>query len=619
MDRIPFQTHEIQGSIPGRFARIVKAFGARTAIRTEAGDWDYAQLDEISGQIARSILRRIGTDQQPVLLLFDHDAVALAALLGVLKSGHWFVALDPDYPASWSSFILHDLQARLMVTDTRHSSQAHSISQGACEIINTDTLEEDSSAEVALPASISPEALEAVFYTSGSTGHPKGVERNHRFILHRIWLETNDYHIQPDDKISLIHNLSFGASQTDVFNALMNGAQLCLYDIRKRGLDGLASWIHSEQITIFHAPAELFRRFLEGLSAGDYFPGLRQITPSGRLYRADVERIRPHIRADCVLIQRLASTETGMVTRLIIDHQSELVDQIMPVGYPVEGMQVLILGDSGDPLGFNATGEIAVVSSNLASGYWRQPELTRKAFLPALDGSNRRMYRLGDLGRMRADGCLELVGRKDKQVKIRGFRVEPGEIEAALLDLAEVKEALVIARSEAPGENRLVAYVVPVVGEKISIRHLRKSLNEKLPEYMLPALFIPLEKLPLTSRGKIDQAALPDPGTARPELDEAYLAPRTETETTLSEIWSLALHIVPVGITDNFFELGGHSLVAAHLISATNRAFKTDLPLRTIFDAPTVEKFAALIESVGRDESEPDRTSLETALEMLGY
>lgn len=618
MDPILFSRNEIDGSIPYRFARIAERFGTRTAIWSELGDWKYSALDEISDQVALCIAGQIGTRQQPVVLIYDHEPVAFAALLGVLKSGNWFAALDPEFPEPRCKFILQDLQAQLILTDTRHYSQAISICQGACKIINLDQLVPD----LLMPSSpvfIAPDAIEAIFYTSGSTGQPKGVQRTHRFILNRIWLESNDYRIQPEDRISLIHNFSYGASQTDIFNALLNGATLYLFDIRKKGIEGLIQCLKEQEITFFHIPSDLFRRFVDSLHEDDFFPKLRQITPSGRLYREDVQKIRLHIPDDCIIVQRLASTETGMITRLIIDRQTELRDKIMPVGFPVQGVEVLILDEKGEPLGFNDVGEIAVVSANLASGYWRQPELTSTSFIPMLDGSDRKMYRMGDLGRKRPDGMVELVGRKDDQVKIRGYRVELREIEAALVSLPEVKEAAVTAQETETGEKRLVAYMVPVDGGRISVKSLRKSLNVNLPDYMIPSFFIRLETLPLTSRGKLDYAALPTPGKGRPELDEQFLAPRTWTEKALTEIWEEVLDILPIGSMDNFFELGGHSLLAAQIISKINKAFQTDMPLRSIFDAPTIAAYAALIEISSQDSTGFDGTKLDKALEMLGY
>ncbi len=619
MKQYPFSKAEIERSIPERFERIVEQYPWRTAIRSERGSITYSELNSLANRVAQVIMAEIGASLAPITLLFGHEPDIIPALLGVLKSGNPYAALDPDIPAARNSFIVEDLQTSLIITNTGHQSLAEELSGKNFQVLNVDHLDSNLPEHNPTVQPISPQSLEGIFYTSGTTGEPKGVVRSHRCLLHRIWLESNDYAINPEDNISLIHSSSFGASQTDIFNALLNGATLSLFDLKKQGLDRLVPWLKSEEITFFHVPSDLFRQFIELLKEDDAFPKLRQVTPSGRLFSMDVDRIRKHIPEDCVLIQRLASTETGMITRFIINKNTELRGNVIPVGYAVQDSEVLILDESGDKLQPNNVGEIAVRSSYLATGYWRRPEMTAAAFLPVPGESDKKMYRLGDLGRMRSDGCVELIGRKDSQVKIRGYRVELGEIEAALLSLEEILEVFVITQERHGGEKRLVAYVVPSNHGKVSNKNLRRSLNEKLPEYMIPSIFITLDKLPLTDRKKIALDALPDPGWGRPELDEEFIPPRTSIEVSLAEIWSEILFVVPVGISDNFFELGGHSLLAAQITARTNTTFKTDLPMRALFDAPTISEFAAAVEIAARKESDLERGNLEKSIKLLGY
>ena len=619
MKPFPFRKAEIERSIPERFERVVEHYPWRTAIHSARGSMIYSDLNSIANHIAHAIQVEIGASREPIVLLFGHEPDILPALLGVLKSGNAYAALDPDLPAARNSFIIEDLQTRLIITNTSNYSKAKSLAVEACQLLNVDQLDPSLPDHNPVGQSISSDFLEGVFYTSGTTGKPKGVVRSRRCLMHRIWFESYEYAINPEDNISLIHSFNFGASQTDIFNALLNGATLSLFNLKKQGLDRLVPWLKNEEITFFHAPTDLFRHFIEQLKEDDTFPKLRQITPSGRLFTIDVERIRNYISEDCLLIQRLASTETGMITRYIINSDTELRGNVIPVGYPVVDSEVLILDESGEILEPNIVGEIAVRSSYLASGYWHRPDLTAAAFLPVPGESNKKLYRLGDLGRMRTDGCVELIGRKDSQVKIRGYRVELGEIEAALLSLEEIREAVVIAQELETGEKRLVAYVVPSNNGKVSRKSLRRSLNENLPEYMIPSILIPMEKLPLTDRNKIDLGALPDPGRRRPELDEEFLPPRTSIEMTLAVIWSEVLNIVPVGISDNFFELGGHSLLAARITSRTNTAYKQDLPMRALFDAPTISEFANVIEDAARKDFDFEKGNLVKALKLLGY
>ncbi len=617
MNKLAFNKQEIEQSIPVRFEQVVNQYPEQIAVKSDAVELTYSALNRLANRVAQAIINRCGAGSEPVVLLFDHDALITAAILGVLKSGKAYVALDPAYPPAKSSYILKDLQTPLLITDTRHFTLAGQAARGAIPILNIQQLEAGlSDQNPNLP--VGPHALAGIFYTSGTTGQPKGVQRSHQFILHRIWLETKDYHIGPTDNFSLIHAFNFGASVTDIFDALLNGATLSLYNIKEKGINPLIPWLKQEEITFFHSPSALFRQFIDNLTENDFFPKLRQITPSGRLFKKDVERIRKHIPAGCVLIQRLASTETGMITRLRITRQTELTGNVAPVGYAVEDKEVFIVDEAGNPLGFNCVGEIAVKSRYLVSGYWRQPELTQKTFLSDPDGGDKVVYRLGDLGRMRPDGCLELVGRKDFQVKIRGYRVELGEVEAALLNLEQVKEAAVIAQAQPEGDKRLVAYVVPAGASKLTASSLRSALVEKLPDYMIPALFVTLDRLPLTDRNKLDRNALPDPGQSRPELDALFVAPQTPTEQALAQIWSQALNIEPVGVNDNFFDLGGQSLLAVQIISKIRAAFQIELNLRTLFDNPTIATFARVVEQAKVTSGQQQKENLERGLRLLG-
>lgn len=617
MDRTDFLKEEIERSIPARFELIANKYAERTAVKSANFEFTYDTLNKFANRVAQAIIGQFGTDENPIVLLCDHDAPIIAAILGVLKAGQVYVALDPLEPVARSSFILEDLQTKLIIADANNLTLARKLAHSMCQVLTIDEIKAASS-DQNLDLLIPSDKLAGVFYTSGTSGQPKGVERNHRFILHRIWLEANDYHIGPNDNFSLIHSCGFGASLTDIFDALLNGAKLSLYDIKEAGIDPLSSWLKREEITFFHSPSALFRQFINLLTEKDFFPKMRQITPSGRLYKRDVMRIRKHIPTDCILIQRLASTETGMITRFKIDQNSVLTANVVPVGYPVEDKEILILDDAGRSLDFNCVGEIAVKSRYLASGYWRRPDLTQKAFLRDAEEPDKFVYRLGDLGRMRADGCLELFGRKDFQVKIRGYRVEPGEIEAALLNLEFIKEAAVIAQANQAGDKRLVAYVVPAGQTKLTASILRSALVKKLPDYMIPTAFVMLGKLPLTARNKLDRKALPDPGRTRPELEELFAAPQTSFEKTLAKIWSEVLNIEPVGVNDNFFELGGQSLLAALAVSRIRATFQVGLSLRTLFDSPTISALATAIENVKNNETPPLKENLDDALRMLG-
>jgi len=301
-----------------------------------------------------------------------------------------------------------------------------------------------------------------------------------------------------------------------------------------------------------------------------------------------------YLSSDCLLSTGLGSTETGNVRMFFIDKEKEVNSNMMPpLGYEVEDKEILLLDDAYAEVDLGDIGEIAVKSQYLALGYWQNPTLTQAAFVPEPAGGSERIYRTGDLGRLLPDGCLVHLGRKDFQVKIRGYRIELAEIEMALIDTGTLKEAVVLAHEDSFGEKRLIAYVVPNQVQAPSIQELHSFLRERLPDYMEPSTFVFLDTLPLTPGGKVDRRALPD--QARPDFIDPFVAARTPVEERLAGIWAEVLHLEQVGIHDNFFELGGHSLLATQVISRLSEAFAVELPLRSLFETPTVAGLAERI------------------------
>jgi len=592
---IGFQPAEIEKSISDRLESIVNQFPERIAISSQGVQITYGMVNQTANTLARTLLDNLGEGNEPVVLLLDHDTPMLIAIVGVLKAGKAYVVLEPNLPPGRLKAILADLQPRLIISNNQHWDLAITQAGDSCRLINLDALNPDVSGEN-LGLSISADTVAAIFYTSGSTGRPKGVQWNHRGILHRIWLETNDYHILPEDKIVLLYSCGFGASVADIFNALLNGATLCLYDFKKEGLAGLSNWLRQEEITIFHLPVALFQQWLNSLDAQENFPTLRQVTPSGKLYRKDVERCWQYFSETCTLVQRYSSTEAGMCTRFIIDPQTSLLDPVVSIGYPIADKEIFLVKEGGQPVTDESIGEIAVKSRYLSLGYWRNCELTSQKFLCDPDDIQTQIYLTGDLGRWRSDGSLEYLERKDFMVKIRGYRVEPSEVETALFELEIVQQAVVIAYTEADRETCLIAYVVPA-GQHSSISSLLyQMLREKIPNYMMPTAFVILAELPLTPNGKIDRQSLPAPNLSERAINQEFVAPRTPVEEKLCRIWCDLLKLEQVSIHDNFFELGGHSLLATQIVSRIKEVFSLDsLPLGVLFQAPTVEKLAEFL------------------------
>jgi amino acid adenylation domain-containing protein len=602
-----FHKQEIEQSIAARFEQQVEKYPDNLAVKTKNYQWTYRELNQEANRIAAAIFKQATKEEARIALLFDHDAPMIAAILGVLKAGKIYVPLDPNYPKNRISYILEDSDSSFILTNQNNFRQAQELTGGKLPIVNFDALQQtDSFREISYK--ISPDTLAYLLYTSGSTGQPKGVMQNHRNVLHFIRNYTNNLNIAADDKLTLLSSYSFDAAVMGIFGALLNGATLCPFDIREAGIHNLSQWLEEWGITIYHSTPTVFRHFLNSLNQGNknQLETVRLVVLGGEeVVKQDVEFYQNNFSDNCLLINGLGPTESTVTLQHFINKQKTIERHTVPVGYPVGDTEILLLDGEGNPT--DIYGEIAIKSSHVALGYWRKPELTKAVFLETFEENNTRIYRTGDLGRLRADGAIEFLGRKDFQVKIRGFRIELGEIEAALNQYPEVQETVVILREDIPHDKRLVAYVVPfsIQNPKSKIQNqLRSFLKEKLPDYLIPSAFVILESLPLTPSGKIDRRALPTPDFSEFNRTENFVPPRTPTEEILANIWTEVLAVEPVGIYDNFFELGGHSLLATQVISRLRqvgaqglRPFTGEIPLRLLFEAPTIAQLAFQIQA----------------------
>jgi acyl-coenzyme A synthetase/AMP-(fatty) acid ligase/acyl carrier protein len=392
----------------------------------------------------------------------------------------------------------------------------------------------------------------------------------------------------------------------DIFGALLNGAALYPLEIKQEGLSVLADWLVRNEITIYRSFPTTFRQFTDTLADNETFPHVRVVHLGGEtVTRRDVERYRKHFPPHCILINHLGSNEAGGMATYYIDNATEIEEPTVPVGYPVPDNQVLLLDQHDSAVGPGDAGEIAVRSRYLALGYWGRPDLTRERFLEEPTGGNERLFLTGDLGRRLPDGCLLHLGRKDFQVKVRGYRVELAEIEAALQAIEGVNEAAVVARVEGEAGVRLVAYVASAKPPGLTITTLRDALAATLPDHMIPSAFVFLDALPLTPNGKVDRRSLPAPERLRPNLDVPFAVARTPIEEELVRIWAEVLDLEQIGVHDPFLDLGGNSLLATSVISRVLTAFQVELPLRTLFESPTVADMALAINQAMIDRLDP--------------
>lgn len=593
---IEFEKTEINQSIVERFERQAARYPSSIAVKAGKVALTYAELDRKANQVARAIVEQRGLGSEPVALFLDQGVQLIAAIFAVLKAGKAYLALDTSFPFSKNASVVRHSQPGLVVADREHCGLAAKLAENASKLLVIDEIS-PSIPSGNLDLSISPGTTAYIIYTSGSTGEPKGVFQDHRNVLHNVMRCTNMLHIAPDDRLSLLWSCSFAASVPNIFGALLNGATLFPYDIKKEGIARLAGWLIEEEISIYHSVPTVFRHFISSLKGTENFSRLRLIKLSGEpVLRRDVGLYRKHFHEGCIFHVSYASTETNIVRQFFCDHNTAFSGDTVPAGYEVEDMEVLVLDESGREAGTGQVGEITVRSPYLPPAYYRK-DPAGSPFLADKKDGRCRIYRTGDLGYMLPDGCLIHLGRKDMQVKIRGYRVEIGEVETALNGLAGVKEAVVTGHDDPNGGGSLAAYVVPEKGRALTSGGLHNALANKLPDYMVPSYFVFLDALPLTLSGKVDRRALPTPGQARPEAGNDYIAPRAPTEEMLAAIWSNILRIKRVGVLDNFFELGGHSLLVARLAAEIEKKTGKKIPIITILQSPTIGQLAEAIQA----------------------
>ncbi len=544
------------------------------AVSGGSGSLTYGELEERSARLARR-LRALGVGiESRVGVLLDRSPDLLVALLGALRAGAAYVPLDPDYPAERLAYLLSDAGVEVLVT----RSGLVDLPETDAQILLIEDLGPDSGEP--LPE-VSPANLAYVIYTSGSTGRPKGVEVSHGALLNLVRWHQRTYGVRPEDRASQVAGLGFDAAVWEIWPYLTAGASLHLPDAETRTSPAkLAAWLAEERITIAFLPTPLAEAVLAEEIPGD-MPLRFLLTGGDRLHAA------PDPGLPFQLVNHYGPTEAAVVsTWTPVEPGSPGAP---PIGRPINNFRVILLDRDLRRVPQGTPGELCVAGAGLARGYHGRPDLTAERFLPAEDAPGERLYRTGDLARWRPDGNVEFLGRIDDQVKIRGFRIEPGEIEAALAEQPGVGQVAVVPRSLPSGELALVAYVTGTV----DLEDLRGRLARRLPEFMVPAAFVPLDEMPLTSHGKVDRRALPEPEL---ESGDSFEEPGTEIEELLAELWSELIGVERVGAKDDFFRLGGHSLMATRMLSRLRQTLQVEVPLEALFESSSLRAFALVIE-----------------------
>src|SRR5208283_3597056 len=472
-----------QGTIGFRLAEIADRLSAKMAIVERESAISYGQLYARGVAIARRIVATEQDRAGPVCLLFEGKIAAVTAMFGASQCGRAYVPLDAGDPDERLRFILQDSEPIALLTEGSLVERARSLAPAGCSLLDIERLEPDDKA-FSLPL-VPADALVYLFYTSGSTGQPKGVSQTHRNLLFFVDAYAKRLSVREDDRLSLLYTLSFSGANMDIFGALLNGATLCAYDLRREGLTQLADWLDRERITVLHSVPTVFRELMNSLGPERKLVHLRAIDLGGEsVFDSDVALFRRHTLEHCVLINHLAATESSVVTQHVVDHREvRLSGGILPVGQPPDGARVLIRRDDGSEAEREEIGEIVVSSPHVSPGYWRRPELNAVAFAPDPLIPGWRFYVTDDLGRIDREGNLHFLGRKGSRIKLRGYSVDLTEIEGAIWAYPGVTKAAVLAVNETPQAepDRLVAYVAVGQGAARDSQQMRRHLATLLP------------------------------------------------------------------------------------------------------------------------------------------
>ena len=615
------------GAVQTQFAAHARRAPQQTAVVDRRETYSYQELDARSNQLARYLLAH-GVEPQDVVVIYGHRSAPLVvALLGILKAGAAFIVLDPAYPPARLLGYLSTARPKGWINiaeagepDEALREYADALSFGlrlgarADDVAGCDCLANYAAGECGV--AVGPEEMAYIAFTSGSSGRPKGIAGRHGSLAHFAPWAARVFGVGEADRFSMFSGLSHDPLHRDIFMPLQLGATICIPDPEDMGVPGrLAAWMNEQRITVSNLTPAMGQVIGQAVSETQTFelPALRQVFFVGDiLTRRNVSRLRKLAPAAAV-VNLYGATETSRaVGHYVVPREPGsdaerpehvyLEKEILPLGRGISEVQLLVMNAAGRQAGIGEVGEIYFRSPHIAKGYWADEQLTRERFImnPFTRDGDDVLYRTGDLGRYLPDGNVEPLGRADMQVKIRGFRVELGEIEALIGQHGAVRECAVIAREDAPGDRRLVAYVVLDKESSPSAGELRRHLKDKLPEYMIPGLFVMLDELPLTPNGKQDRNALPAPEQKRAggegDLDRA----RTPVEEILAETWAEILGVESVGLDENFFELGGHSLMAVQVLARVAERLRVELPLRRLFESPTVSALAEAVEGARR-------------------
>ena len=585
-------------AVPQWFEAQVEQSVGKTAVTHQERSITYGELNQRANQLAHYLQKQGVTRNSIVGLCLNRSIEMLVGLWGILKAGGAYLPLDPAYPAERLALMLDDAQVQTVVTQANLVTLLPQAGTTfTCLDQDWPQIAQEPTENLKLRPE--PEDLAYVIYTSGSTGKPKGVKIPHRALTHFTQAASHLYNVTANDRVLQFATINFDAAVEEIFPALVQEATLCLRtEEMLNSMDAFLAQATAYNITLLDLPTAFWHQLVVNLAEDGLSlpPSLRLLIIGGEKASGPKVADWHRLVGDQVrLFNTYGPTEVTVVAtayELPAEGAPQLVSQGMPIGRALANGQALVLDAYQQPVPVGMPGELVFGGPQVALGYLHRPELTTSVFIPHPFREGETVYRTGDQVRWLPDGNLEFLGRVDYQVKIRGFRIEPGEIEAVLVRETAVKQAIVLPQTDAQGEMQLIAYVVPNA-DSVTAAGLRAAIQAELPPYMVPAAFVLLDEIPLTANGKVNKRALPTEFDFSSE--RTVVPPRNNTEATLVHIWQALLGVTPIGIHDSFFELGGHSLSAMQMVYRLRDALAVSLPLRTLFEQPTIAQLAQVI------------------------
>jgi amino acid adenylation domain-containing protein len=554
----------------------------------------YGELNSRANGVAQGLRKRGIGPEELVAVFMDRSVEMVTALVGILKSGAAYVPIDPDYPEDRIAYMLEDSGARVVLTQSKLALRL----TGAATVVCLDTEHGLQARDESIPMRVDGSSLAYVIYTSGSTGRPKGAMNTHAGLRNRLLWMQETYKLTPEDAVLQKTSFSFDVSGWEFFWPLMVGARLVIAQPGgHKDSAYLCEVIAREKITTIHFVPSMLQVFLEDPAVAKC-TSLTRVICSGEALPLELTQ-RFFERSQAELHNLYGPTEAAIdVSAWHCKRDGQ--EASVPIGRPIANTSLYILDERMAPTPVGVAGELYIGGIQLARGYWRRPDLTAERFVANPFGPGR-IYKTGDSARFRTDGSIEYLGRLDHQIKLRGFRIELGEIESFLREKEGILDAVVILREDRPGDKKLVAYVVPSAADVVE-EDLSRYLAARVPQHMIPAAFVILSEMPLGPTGKLDRTKLPKP--ARPKASAATVTARNPIEEELTLMWKALLGVEEVGVEDNFFDLGGHSLLLTQLSTRINAAFYVEIPLRVMFDAPTIVAMTRVIaDALATDDS----------------